>query len=224
MKAGVGAATEHDKVPFEHDFRTVVDVGAHHGQFALVARERFPRARLICVEPQPDAVQILRSVPLDDVTVIQSAVSETRGRGELRVSGRDDSSSLLEIGPGQVEAFPDTAEVGRLSVETAPLDDLVDESAVERPALLKVDVQGAELGVLRSGEQLLGSVDELLVECSFRELYEGQSLASEVVAYLFERGFTLTGVFCLVSDGQGRCVQADWLFSSGADAPPERGE
>ena len=46
-RKGVAAAIEHRHVPFRHDFITVVDVGAHHGQFALLALEIFPRSTIL---------------------------------------------------------------------------------------------------------------------------------------------------------------------------------
>src|SRR5215212_9944591 len=51
LRHGVAAAIEHDRIPFDNEFRTVIDVGAGRGQFALVARRRFPAATLHCFAP-----------------------------------------------------------------------------------------------------------------------------------------------------------------------------
>jgi hypothetical protein len=79
--------------------------------------------------------------------------------------------------------------------------------------LLKIDVQGAELSVLRGAEKTLESVDSIFVECSFVELYEGQALANEVIEFLAARGFSIAGVFGPAYDADGRCLQVDALFS-----------
>jgi hypothetical protein len=50
------------------------------------------------------------------------------------------------------------------------------------------------------------------VECSFQELYAGQSFADEVIAWLRERRLRLVGVYHMAHDGDGRAVQADFLF------------
>ena len=70
----------------------------------------------------------------------------------MHVSAREDSSSLLPVGEGQVSAFPGTDEVGTTNVEVRTLDSVMANRDLEKPALLKVDVQGFELPVLRGAD------------------------------------------------------------------------
>ncbi len=48
LRRGVAASTEHERLLRLLDCRTIVDIGAHRGQFALVAHTLIPRARLCC--------------------------------------------------------------------------------------------------------------------------------------------------------------------------------
>lgn len=215
LRVHVAAAVEHEDVPFQHDFASVIDVGAHHGQFALFAHHRFPQAQLFCFEPQPDAQQVIRRV-LSQATPVElfgvalgSGVTDVQA---MHVSRLDDSSSLLPITERYTTAFPGTEEATSISVEVRRLDDLLAEPAPARPCLLKIDVQGYELEVLQGGERVLHGVDEVFVECSFIELYKGQALAGELIAHLWASGFGLTGVFGAKRDIAGRCLQADLLF------------
>ena len=57
------------------------------------------------------------------------------------------------------------------------------------PALLKIDVQGFELEVLRASRPLLGAFEHVYVEASFEVLYAGQALAGDVAAFLRAHGF-----------------------------------
>ena len=213
VRNGVAAAVEHRDVPFDHDFATVVDVGAHHGQFALLARELFPRARIFCVEPLPDAVHRLRAAVGNDdqVTVLATAVAAVAGRRQLHVSRKTDSSSLLPILKPYVDAFPGTEEAKILDVDVKTLDSVLSER-IRRPCLLKVDAQGGELEVLQGAEAILEEVDVAYVECSFVEFYRGQALADEVIRAFLSHGFRLDGVYSVVHDTQRRCLQADLLF------------
>jgi len=217
---GVAASVEHEDVDFRADVQTIVDVGASRGQFAAFALERFPDAHLICFEPLTAARNALVSwVPEPRVTVHPVALGEQRGEAVLHVSARDDSSSLLAIGARQVEAFPGTSEERKESIEVRTLDDYLSPDT-KRPVLLKIDVQGFELGVLSGANRALTGVDEVFVECSFRELYEGQALADAVVCKLRERGFRLRGVYGVVVAKNRTCLQADFLFkrySAGED-------
>lgn len=212
---GVAAGVEHEEVAFEHSFRTVIDVGAHRGQFALFALQHYPEATLHCFEPLPAAFGRLSNVLPGGgrVHLHQVAATEAGGWQQLHVAQRDDSSSLRPITQRCMATLPGTAEQYRLTVPTARLDGEIEAASLDRPCLLKIDVQGSELSVLRGAEGLLPSVDEVYVECSFAELYEGQPLAGDVICFLRGNGLALAGLFGMTHDGAGRCIQADLLFT-----------
>jgi hypothetical protein len=132
----------------------------------------------------------------------------------MHISGRDDSSSLLPIGERQAATFPGTEEVGTATIEVAPLDCFISATEIEPRALLKLDVQGYELQALQGCESLLDRFAYVYAECSFVELYAGQALAHEVVAWLEARGFRLSGTHNMTYDASGREVQADFLFAA----------
>lgn len=220
---GVAAAVEHERIPLRQGFRAVVDVGAGRGQFALVARRRFPNATLHCFEPLPAARQKLAAVAggFAGTRIYDLALGAGRASGELHVSADLDSSSLLQMTATQATAFPGTEETERVTVSLARLDTILGSSELRSPSLLKIDVQGYELEVLQGAEGVLESFAAILVECSFAELYAGQALADDIVGYLGQRGFRLTGVFSPTYDRVGRCLQADFLFepSGSGEAP-----
>ena len=211
---GCAAAVEHEGVPYRHEFRTVLDVGAGRGQFALVAARRLPGAEILCFEPLAGPRRRLERALARHprLTVFDTAVSDEAGTADFFVSRADDSSSLLPVTATQLRIFPGTEVVDRLTVRRAPLDGLLAGRALERPLLLKIDVQGAELDVLRGAGGMLREVDSVLVECSFVELYRGQPLAGDVMGHLAGFGFVLTAVCSPVLDGEGRVLQADLLL------------
>jgi FkbM family methyltransferase len=212
LREGVFPSLEHAPVRFGAQFATVLDVGASRGQFALFVLARFPGAKLICFEPLPDARATARKVLQGrEVELHGVALGSTPGETTLHVSARDDSSSLLPIGSQQVTAFPGTQETHEIVVSVDVLDAYLDESTA-RPCLLKIDVQGYELDVLRGAGAGLSHVDEILVEVSFVELYTGQALAGEIVHYLAEHEFRLVDVYGLVRAADGLALQADSLF------------
>ena len=211
LRSGVAAAIEHRSVAFEHDFTTVIDVGSHRGQFALFAAHRFPKASLLCFEPLPRAADTVQRVlpPSVQARVYNVALGSSSGTAELHVPKDDDASSLLPIERDVPRVV--TEAITSVPVRCARLDELVDPDVAREPCLLKIDVQGYELEVLRGAEGVLPRITEILVECSFDEFYGGQALADDVVSYLHERGFRLRGVFSLIRD-ELRCLQADFLF------------
>ena len=83
------------------------------------------------------------------------ALGEVKRTAQFHVSRRADSSSLLPIGELQSRLFPGTEERGTINVEVVPLDSLEAHWRSASRALLKLDVQGYELNVLRGARQAL---------------------------------------------------------------------
>lgn len=129
----------------------VVDVGANIGNHSV----SFARhgARVVAVEANPDAAALLtENVKLnqlgDAVTVEQVGLADEPGQGtvHVRIPGNLGSAAVERGGGG--------------SIQLVRLDDL----DVPRPVrLLKIDVEGAELGVLRGGMKLLADDRPLVI-------------------------------------------------------------
>ena len=206
------AGVEH-KAVLSRPLATVVDIGANRGQFALAARA-IAGAKVISFEPLPEVAEIFRKVFLHDpaVKLHVAAIGEKPEQKLIHLSARDDSSSLLEIGRAQSDHFPGTQEVGTLEVEVGPLDRYVTREEIVRPAMLKLDVQGYEMQALAGCKSLIGNFDCIYCECSFVELYKGQKLAGDVIAYLGALDFVLSGIYNPSYDRGGNCIQADLLF------------
>lgn len=186
---------------------TVVDVGANVGQFTLLSLIELQPVRVIAFEPLQRPALVFEHVFADrpEVTLHRCAVGDVEQRSDMHVSAADDSSSLLPITAKQEEAFPGTGAVGSERVEVRRLSTVLGETTEGR-ALLKIDVQGYELAVLRGAEATLPSFDWVLAELSFTDLYAGQPLAGEVIDWLRHRGFEMAGV------ANPSAMQADFLF------------
>jgi FkbM family methyltransferase len=197
------------------DFQTVVDVGANRGQFALVARKHLPNAKIVSFEPLKEPAAIFRRVFSKDSLVIlyEMAIGPAEREMAIHVSHADDSSSLLSITAMQNSLFPGTAEKETRPVQVKPLGTVLSSQLIKSPALLKIDVQGFELEVLKGSEDILGKFTHAYIECSFIELYEGQALAHEIIAWLEIRKFYFTGVYNVSYDRNGKAVQGDFLFT-----------
>jgi hypothetical protein len=131
----------------------------------------------------------------------------------MNVAASDDSSSLLPIGAAQRIEFG-TRVVGSEVVSRALLGEFLAPADIIQPALLKIDVQGTELNVLKGCVEVLAKLSWVYVECSFVELYEGQVRASEVIEFLSNHGFHLIGVFNQTLGRHQRPLQADMLFAA----------
>lgn len=213
LRHGVAATGEHAELLRRLAPTTVLDVGANRGQFALDVERALPSARVYSYEPIAAAASTYRAVfsNAPRCSVRQVALGATRGREVLHVSRHDDSSSLLPIGDGQTTAFPGTEEASTIEVEVSTLDDELQSLELTGPVLLKMDVQGFELEVLRGAVETLGETEWVYVEASFVELYDGQPLAADLIEWLRLHDFVLVDLGSITRVG-ARIVQADLLF------------
>lgn len=122
------------------------DIGANVGFYTLLASKFVGEGgSVISFEPNPRNMEFLRRhIELNgliNVRVIQAAVSDTSGR---------ESFSLNE-GPEQGHL----STAGELLVETAKLDDLLQNREIPPPDAVKIDIEGAELRALHGGRKLL---------------------------------------------------------------------
>jgi FkbM family methyltransferase len=145
--------------------------------------------------------------------LFNKAIASQSGPATMHVSRWDVSSSLLPFAQAQHDNFPFTEEASREVVETATLETCIEEQQILDTALLKLDVQGFELSALQGCGRLLERFRYVYVEASFIELYVGQALATEVIGFLFSRGFSLVCVANLSCGSSARPIQADFLFS-----------
>jgi FkbM family methyltransferase len=211
---GVAASVEHERFLRNGSYGSILDVGANRGQFALAARKHQPTAMIFAFEPLDAPALLFRRMFGNDkkVHLINKALGSCQKFQQINISERDDSSSLLPIGSGQTAVFPGTGAMGVETVEVTTLDLEARSLNLCSPVLLKIDVQGFELEVLRGARECLSLIESVYVELSYLELYTGQPLAHEVMDWLREYGFVVSGVYNTVFAADGRPVQSDVYF------------
>jgi FkbM family methyltransferase len=138
------------------------------------------------------------------ITVLPQALSDRNGTAEFHVSsgrpqtaGDEDwnygnkSSSLLPPGPAQSDVHGWLRFEERIVVETTTLATVMDRHAIERIDFLHMDVQGAELLVLRGAGGRIADIAAVWLEVEAVELYLDQPLRPEVEAFMKTAGFRL---------------------------------
>lgn len=129
------------------------DVGANLGFFALLgARMVGDGGRVYAFEAAPDNAQAIQANAhlnsLANVEVIAKAVAARSGTGRLQVVDDQSWSKLADYGE-----HPYTERV--IEVELVAIDELLAAGELPPPALVKIDVEGAELAVLEGMRQTL---------------------------------------------------------------------
>ncbi|HEX8117742.1 MAG TPA: FkbM family methyltransferase [Pyrinomonadaceae bacterium] len=202
----------------EAGIKSILDIGANTGQFARLAREVFPGAAVYSFEPLPDCFEQLKTAlpPGSDFHPINCALGREEGTLEFRRAKHTPSSSFLKMTKLHEEAFPESTggqDEQTLSVAVRTLDSVAAELPLREKILIKIDVQGYEANVLAGGAETVRRAAAVIMETSFRRLYEGQPLFDEIYATMRGLGFEFQGnMEQMVSPADGRVVQADSIF------------
>lgn len=124
----------------------------------------------------------------DRVSVVRAAVSDKIGTAEFYETNLRGSGSLLQVGDFASASYG-TQPAERFEVNTVTLDSV---SGGETIDCLWIDVQGAELLVMRGGLETLSTTRSVFTEVSVRpDLYSGGATLSELEQFLSLRGFQL---------------------------------
>jgi FkbM family methyltransferase len=196
------------------NIKTVIDVGAHTGEFAKMITRVLPGVSVICFEPlRREFLQLgsrLRGIP--GAQAFNVALGDKEGTLEMYRSARSQSSSVRPMAGLHKEAFPESARGTRERVEVRRLDGM-EELSLRPEILIKIDAQGYEDKVLAGAECVVAKARAAIIEVSFRELYEGQPLFDEVHATLKKKGYRYMGnLYQLLHPVEGSVLQADALF------------
>lgn len=185
---------------------SIIDAGAHVGAWTRAVRELYPDVPVLMIEASPDKEAVLArtAAALPGVHHRIALLGATSGpRVPFHVvptrGGSGTGSSVLAEKTGFAR---DTVQL-----PLTALDELVAELALPPPYLLKLDVQGYELEVLRGAPRTLAATEAVLTEVSLLQYNEGAPLVAQVIAELDRQGLRLYDV-C----GQSRRQSDDTLF------------
>jgi FkbM family methyltransferase len=194
---------------------TVIDIGAHIGEFAMKIHAIVPDASIFSFEPLEAAFRQLQAnlAPVPKFHAFRYALGDSNTTEAMHRNEFGPSSSLLPMTDIHKKAFPFTVRDTPETVEVRRLDDLAEDLCLQDNVLVKIDVQGYEDKVILGGERLISRAKLIVIEVSFQMLYERQPLFDEIYRTLRCKGFVYIGsLHQLRSPLDGSILQADALF------------
>ncbi len=158
---------------------TMLDIGAHVGYYASrYARVLGPNGRIFAFEPHPRTFATLqRNVrQMPQVTAVQLALSEQEGTAELHdylmmsASGSlHYDESMVALQKAQTHDNDIAPRIGQpfsaqtFTVRTTPVDDFLAAQGISQVDLVKMDIEGAEIGALRGMRRTINNSPNLLL-------------------------------------------------------------
>lgn len=184
-------------------FRTLIHVGAHlaeerpryealgYRDVLWIEASSGVHARLV------EALAVQSGAPVRHRAVCALVSDTDGGEAVLRESSNDGmSSSIFPLAAYARKRWPAVHETGVVERRvTRTLDSVAEEAGLAKVVdTLVVDVQGAELLVLKGAPRVLSHARAVIAEVSTRPLYDGGVLYPELRDYLAARGFVAMSV------------------------------
>jgi FkbM family methyltransferase len=131
-------------------FRTVVDVGANVGSWALIAEQCFPQATIYALEPVPSTAAALRTATAGHQRIQSFAVGLAAHTGTLTLNFHPSASSHATF-----TSYPHKWSGEPIECEVLRGDEFLTHQGLDQVDFLKLDVEGAEHLVLQGLEGVL---------------------------------------------------------------------
>jgi FkbM family methyltransferase len=178
-------------VELREKFVTICDIGAHIGLFTLKMSKQYPNSKIIAIEPNPMNFNFLiKNIFINGlegrVCLFNVAIGGKKGKIILLLS-------KLSRGDSSIRKWHNAGSGGYLVVNMLPLDEiLLSENFCN---LIKIDVEGAEMEVLRGLEKQYVKVCRLIME-----IHTPVVNVSEIYKWLYGHGFIVTKTKKLYED------------------------
>lgn len=185
--------------------KVIYDVGASNGSWSLDLKKIFPDSDYVLFEPLPKYAELLSGLKEQHSNFNYIGCGLGANNATLRFNEHDGQSSFLAS-----EQWKGSA----IDVPVKTLDQLVSLGECPAPNLIKADIQGFELEMLKGAETVLKACDFLFLELSWLQIYEGGPFAGEIMGYLNERGYRVYDICSYAMRPlDGRLTQSDVLFA-----------
>jgi FkbM family methyltransferase len=186
--------------------QSIIDVGVAIGTFPLY--ENFPDSTHLLIEPLCEFEHIIKEICQKyNASYIIAAAGSNPGKIKINVHPDLSSSSIYKENKNTF-INSTTREVTQIRI-----DDVCEDEGLKGPYLIKIDVQGAELDVLRGSTNIMKNTEVIILEASLLKLYQGGPEFYDVVDYMYKKDFVVYDIF----GGQyrqfdGALLQLDVVF------------
>ena len=166
----------------------IFDLGCHVGSTIEEINKIWPQAKVYGFEPFKDFANKChkRFLKNSQIEIYQIAISDRKGYSNLTTS----NYALSLHGNNLSTNYEGNCKT---KVRTIKLDNFVDEKKINNIKLIKIDVEGHELAVLKGMKNLLSKqkVDVIVCEVMFIEHFKGQALFLELSKFLEKFGYII---------------------------------
>jgi len=173
------------------DIKIIIDIGSNKGQFILLTEKLLNCKKIYSFEPIKELIEKQKKFfsYRDDINFYNFALGQKTGRKKFFLTKRKDSSSFLKINKNIDN--DDYLIEKEINVNIHCLDNIINNQDLSETTLVKIDVQGYELEVLKGSLGILKKIKFILIEISEKEIYKNQALSSDIINFLKQKNFSI---------------------------------
>lgn len=183
----------------------------------------FPNSRYVFVEPLEEFKDNLNALANKyNGVYVMAAAGPSEGELELQVTSDLGGTSIFTAREAQDPEFNKVLgqplQVPR-KVPMVTLDTIWNSLEAEGgfkpegPGLLKVDVQGGELEVIKGAQTCLDNFEVVILEVNYLTGYVGSPIFDEYIAYMSSRGYVVLDIIHSLYTDVGMLTQSDVVFA-----------
>jgi len=150
---------------------SIVDLGANMGLSSLYFQSRFKNAKIVCVEPvQENVDMIMKNMKNNNFhwSIEKAAIQSNVGTVQLYPNEWWSSCTVVEDVANKrqmnKERFEYSLKLEPVDVEAVPIDIILDRNNIEIVDILKMDIEGAEQDSILNSPKWLNRVKILIIE------------------------------------------------------------
>ncbi len=176
---------------------TFIDIGANIGFTSIP----MAKAGITCIAFEPDPVNfgflqknLHESGVADKVTLYNTALYDRSCQVRFELSDWNHGDHRIRIGDGNIYGVVGEKHRKVITVNAEKLDDMISVDDLQRPIVIKIDTEGAEVNVFRGGKNVISRADLVIFEYSpyvIRRLDADEAELGRFAEKHFKSGFAL---------------------------------
>jgi FkbM family methyltransferase len=187
------------------DVRSVIDIGVANGTPELYKAFPPDKYRYLLVEADPA-----------NRSIVESLARAMHADFEVTFCGAEEGSITLNTHENSEYSSAFTLRTARkhtgtVEVSVKTLDQIMLEKNLEKPYVIKIDVEGAELEVIKGAAQAFQHAEAIIIETSISKKYNGGAEFGDVVCAMREYGFSVFDILA-GANRNNKLYQCDVVF------------
>ncbi len=172
----------------------ILEAGACDGRDTLQMATVWEKAQIHAFEPIESLFEETKKKVQNfkQIHIYKAGLASKTGNTTLYVSeGKSTGSSSIMKPKEHLEIHPEVLFKKEIEIEVFTIDEWAKKNNISKIDLMWLDLQGAEMSVLKSSPNILNTTKAIFSEVSLKQMYENTPLYPEFRAWLETQGFSV---------------------------------